>query len=226
MPFQFLSSRVDFPDPSTATDDGLVAVGGDLRPERLIKAYSLGIFPWYSEGQPILWFSPDPRMILSPAKFKRSQSLNRVILSKRYEIRVDTAFSEVIHACASTPRPGQEGTWITSEMIAAYIEMHRLGYAHSFETFDQGELVGGLYGLSLGGAFFGESMFHHRPDASKFALWHLSVFAQARQYDFIDAQTPSKHLASLGAETVERRRFLAALSNTLKKKSLIGPWSI
>lgn len=226
MPFPILTDSNQFPHPSTATDEGLVAIGGDLNPERLIEAYSQGIFPWYSEGQPILWFSPDPRMVLYPGKFKCSHSLKRVIESDRYEIRIDTAFAEVINACAAIPRPGQEGTWITPEMISAYIEMHRLGYAHSFETYHNGELVGGLYGLSLGGTFFGESMFHRVTDASKIALWKLIVFAESRQFDFIDAQTPSNHLQRLGAESVKRSRFLKELKQSLKRESLIGKWSI
>lgn len=216
---------MQFPDPSNATEDGLLAVGGDLKPERLIEAYSKGIFPWYSEGQPILWFSPDPRMVLYPEKFKRSNSLKRVIQSKRFEVRIDTAFEEVIIACSSIPRPGQDGTWITPEMIDAYIEMHRLGYAHSFETYCKGELVGGLYGLSLGAAFFGESMFHKMADASKLALFQLVAFADNHGFDFIDAQTPTKHLQSLGAEIVKRKRFLSELKKSLGQKTKVGKWT-
>jgi len=165
-------------------------------------------------------------MMLYPQKFKCSHSLKRVIESGRFEIRIDTAFAEVINACAATPRPGQEGTWITSDMINAYIEMHRLGYAHSFETYYKGDLVGGLYGLSLGASFFGESMFHRVTDASKIALWQLTVFAKERQFSFIDAQTPSSHLKGLGAESVKRSRFLKELQDSLQSKSLIGSWSL
>ncbi len=214
-----------FPDPINATEEGLVAVGGDLKPERLLEAYSKGIFPWYSEGQPILWFSPDPRMVLYPAKFKCSKSLQRVIQSKRFEVRIDTAFERVIKACSSVPRPGQDGTWITPDMIDAYIKMHRLGYAHSFETYRAGELVGGLYGISLGAAFFGESMFHKTPDASKLALSELVNFARKQGFDFIDAQTPTSHLQSLGAEVVERKRFLEELEISLNQQTKIGKWT-
>lgn len=216
---------MQFPDPANATEDGLLAVGGDLKPERLIEAYSKGIFPWYSEEQPILWFSPDPRMVLYPAKFKCSNSLKRVIQSKRFEVRIDTAFEEVIRACSSVPRPGQDGTWITPEMIDAYIEMYRLGYAHSFETYCKGKLVGGLYGLSLGAAFFGESMFHKVADASKLALSQLVAFANKQGFDFIDAQTPTKHLQSLGAEIVKRKQFLKELRHSQARKSLVGNWA-
>ncbi len=214
-----------FPDPINATEEGLLAVGGDLKPERLVEAYSKGIFPWYSEGQPILWFSPDPRMVLYPAKFNRSKSLQRVIQSNRFEVRIDTAFEEVIKVCSTVPRPGQDGTWITPDMIDAYIEMHRLGYAHSFETYREGELVGGLYGISLGAAFFGESMFHKTPDASKLALSQLVVFACKQGFDFIDAQTPTSHLLSLGAEVVERERFLKELKKSLDQNTIVGKWT-
>tara|TARA_B100000212_G_scaffold333263_2_gene302493 strand:- start:41669 stop:42352 length:684 start_codon:yes stop_codon:yes gene_type:complete len=226
VPLHFLSSKIEFPDPNTATEDGLLAVGGDLSPERLIEAYSRGVFPWYSDGQPILWFSPDPRMVLYPDHFKCSTSLKQHIRSNRFEIRIDTVFKEVIRSCASTPRPGQEGTWITSDMIDAYIEMHQLGYAHSFETFYKGSLVGGLYGLSLGAAFFGESMFHIEPNASKIALYQLVKFAKKRGFNFIDAQAKSSHLQSLGATLVPRNRFLEELQYSLNLETLSGNWSL
>ena len=226
MPLHFLSSKIEFPDPTSSTEDGLLAAGGDLSPERLIEAYSKGVFPWYSDGQPILWFSPDPRMMLYPDHFKCSTSLQRDIQSNRFEIRIDTVFREVIHSCASAPRPGQEGTWITPDMIDAYIEMHQLGYAHSFETFHKGSLVGGLYGLSLGAAFFGESMFHIKSNASKIALSHLVTFAKKHGFDFIDAQAPSSHLQGLGATLVPRNRFLEELQCSLKFETLSGNWSM
>jgi leucyl/phenylalanyl-tRNA--protein transferase len=225
VPIHILTSKIEFPDPTSATEDGLLAVGGDLTPERLIEAYSKGVFPWYSDGQPILWFSPDPRMVLYPGNFKCSTSLQRDIQSNRFEVRIDTAFTEVIRSCASAPRPGQEGTWITSDMIDAYIEMHHLGYAHSFETFHKEKLVGGLYGLSLGAAFFGESMFHIESNASKIAFYQLVTFAKKHGFDFIDAQTPSSHLQSLGATSVPRNRFLKELQSTLKFETLKGNWS-
>ncbi len=225
MPIAILGSENDFPDPGQADAEGLVAIGGDLGPERLLAAYRAGIFPWYSDGQPILWFSPDPRMLLYPERFKCSKSLERVLKSDRYEVRIDTRFEAVIKACAATPRAGQEGTWITEDMIEAYLELHRMGIAHSFETYRNGELVGGLYGLSLGAAFFGESMYHHSPDASKRAFARLVEFANERDFRFIDAQTPSAHLQRLGAERVSRSDFLTQLEDALASDSLIGSWA-
>jgi leucyl/phenylalanyl-tRNA--protein transferase len=203
----------------------LLAIGGDLSPERLLAAYRAGVFPWYSEGQPILWFSPDPRMLLYPNRFKCSKSLERVLNSGRYTVRIDTNFERVISACAHTPRPGQEGTWITDDMIQAYIQLNRLGIAHSFECYRDGELVGGLYGLSLGAAFFGESMYHHSPDASKVAFAGLVTFAKRNSFHFIDAQTPTDHLRRLGAESIARQDFLSQLDKALESDSLIGDWS-
>lgn len=226
MDFHFLTNRIEFPHPTLADENGLLAIGGDLSPERLIAAYQNGVFPWYSEGQPILWFSPDPRMVLYPKNFKRSKSLKRILRSGRFEIRIDTNFEAVIRACAATPRHDQDGTWITDDMIQAYIELNRLGIAHSFETYRDGELVGGLYGLSLGAAYFGESMFHHCPDASKFAFAHLVSFAEQNDFHFIDAQTPTDHLLSLGAENLDREAFLHQLAQALKLDSLIGSWSL
>jgi leucyl/phenylalanyl-tRNA---protein transferase len=226
MDYRILSKRIEFPHPSSADEDGLLAIGGDLSPDRLIAAYKNGIFPWYSEGQPILWFSPDPRMVLYPKDFKRSKSLDRVLRSGRFEIRIDTNFESVIRACAATPRRNQDGTWITEDMIQAYIKLHRLGIAHCFEAYRANELVGGLYGLSLGAAFFGESMFHDNPDASKFAFAHLVAFALQKNFRFIDAQTPSDHLQSLGAEELDRKAFLLQLGQALESDSLIGPWNL
>ena len=225
MNLHILSKRIEFPNPELADEDGLLAIGGDLSPERLITAYQNGIFPWYSEGQPILWFSPDPRMILYPKNFKRSKSLGRILRSDRFELSIDTDFEAVIRACAGTPRAGQDGTWIIEDMIQAYLELNRLGIAHSFETYRDGDLVGGLYGLSLGAAFFGESMFHHYPDASKFAFANLVSFAQKNDFHFIDAQTPTDHLQSLGAEELNREHFLQRLEQALKANSFIGSWT-
>lgn len=225
MNLHILSNRIEFPHPELADEDGLLAIGGDLSSDRLIQAYQNGIFPWYSEGQPILWFSPDPRMVLYPKNFKRSKSLGRVLRSGRFEIRIDTNFETVIRACSATPRPGQDGTWIIEDMIQAYLELHRLGIAHSFETYQDDKLVGGLYGLSLGAAFFGESMFHHCPDASKYAFANLVSFAQQNDFHFIDAQTPTDHLTSLGAEELNRNKFLQQLEQALKPNSLIGSWT-
>lgn len=225
MPVFRLRDEPIFPDPKLAEEEGIIAIGGDLRPERLVAAYSSGIFPWYSEEDPILWFSPDPRMVLYPEHFKRSDSLQRLVRSDKYQLRVDTDFAAVIRACAKIPRPGQDGTWITQDMQNAYLELHRLGLAHSFETYLDGKLVGGLYGVSLGCAFFGESMFHYERDASKFALHHLVAFAQRHHFHFIDAQQPTDHLKRLGAEEVPRDRFLEQLAASQVENTLQGPWT-
>ena len=226
MPIYILSKAIEFPLASLADDDGLLAIGGDLKAERLIEAYSKGIFPWFSEGDPILWFSPNPRMLLYPKNFKCSNSLDRIIKSSKFEIRVGTDFEAVIRACKSTRRHGQGGTWITKDMVTAYVEMHRRGIAHSFETYQDDRLVGGLYGLSIGAVFFGESMFHSEPNASKVAFAQLVSFSQLHGFHFIDAQTPSHHLQSLGAENVDRSRFLSELSIALKSKSITGTWTL
>lgn len=225
MPIFQLRDDPIFPDPELAEEEDIIAIGGDLSPERLIAAYSCGIFPWYSEGDPILWFSPNPRMVLYPQNFKRSDTLARLVRSEKYELRIDTDFPSVIASCAKIPRPGQDGTWITGDMQEAYIRLHELGLAHSFETYLDGKLVGGLYGVSLGNAFFGESMFHHERDASKFAFNALVEFAINHHFDFIDAQQPTKHLTSLGAQEVPRTTFLRELASTQHNPTLQSLWS-
>lgn len=204
-----LTYQLIFPDPSRASEEGILAYGGDLSPSRLMLAYRSGIFPWYSPGDPILWWSPDPRLILELDEFKMSRSLRKKI--SRFEIRFDTAFSEVIRACATAPRPGQKGSWIVSEMIEAYETLHGMGYAHSVEAYHEDQLVGGLYGVSVGGVFCGESMFAKVPDASKvaFAVWVEKL--REWGYDFIDCQVPTSHLKSLGAKEVSRDDFLKRL---------------
>ena len=187
--------------------DGLLAAGGSLTPEILLKAYRQGIFPWYSQGQPILWWSPDPRCVLFPEKLKISRSLRKTLNKNLYEIRQDTAFRDVMMNCAK-PRRDESGTWITQEMLAAYTRMHELGYAHSVECWQDGELVGGLYGMSIGEVFFGESMFSRKPDASKVALEYLCNSIGPK---LIDVQVYSKHMESLGAEMIPRRRFIEYL---------------
>ena len=214
-----------FPEPALAGEDGLLAAGGSLDTEILLEAYSRGIFPWYSEGSPVLWWSPDPRMVLFPERFKVSKSLARSMGRKDLLVRFDSAFSEVIRHCAAQPRPGQDGTWITRAMEEAYTGLHRAGYAHSVEVYRQDKLVGGLYGISLGAAFFGESMFHLERDASKVALWHLVKFVRRHGIEFIDAQQSTAHLKSLGAIEVPRREFLALLTRSLKRQTLRGNWS-
>ena len=194
-----------------AEPNGLLAAGGDLSPERILAAYRRGIFPWFSAGEPILWWSPNPRMVLFPTELKVSRSLAKVLRNKPYEVTLDTAFGRVIGACASTPRDGQTGTWITAEMQAAYDRLHELGHAHSIEVWMDGELAGGLYGMALGKAFYGESMFSWRTDASKIALAHLCRHLQRQGFGIIDCQMETTHLASLGARPIPRSEFLAVL---------------
>ncbi len=205
-----------FPDPETASDEnGIVAFGGDLSPSRLMLAYRSGIFPWYSEGDPVLWWSPDPRLVLRLEDFKLRRSLRKRM--KHFEVRFDTAFSEVIHACAAAPRPGQQGTWLLPEMIEAYETLHALGYAHSAEAWQDGELVGGLYGVVVGGIFCGESMFAKVNDASKVAFAGLVEHLRLRRFELIDAQVPTEHLKSLGACEVPREYFLEKLRELIWK---------
>jgi leucyl/phenylalanyl-tRNA--protein transferase len=209
----WLSTNPVFPPVASALvePNGLLAAGGDLSPERILAAYRQGIFPWYSAGEPILWWSPDPRMVLFPAELKISRSLSKVLRNQSYEVTLDTAFAQVIAACAATPREGQHGTWITTEMQAAYGQLHELGYAHSVEVWMDDKLVGGLYGMALGQAFCGESMFSHHRDASKIAFAHLCVHLQRLGFGIIDCQMETKHLASLGARPIPRSEFVALL---------------
>jgi leucyl/phenylalanyl-tRNA--protein transferase len=225
MPVFRLSDDIFFPNPSLAERDGLLAIGGDLSVERLLLAYQSGIFPWYNEGEPILWFSPNPRFVLMPESLKVSKSMKQVLRKAEFEIRFDSAFEEVIEACAAVPRPGQYGTWITEDMKRAYVQLHREGFAHSAEAWQDGELVGGLYGVSLGNAFFGESMFTRKSNASKAAFITLVRRLEAQGFRLIDCQTPTKHLASLGAVHMRRSDFLVLLRNCLRKKTLKGSWS-
>ena len=201
-----------FPDPSRALEEpnGLLAAGGDLSPERLLAAYRRGIFPWYSPGQQILWWSPDPREVLWPAKFHVSRSLQRELARSLHEIRLDTSFREVVTRCAA-PRARSPGTWITPEMRAAYLRLHELGHAHSIEVWRRGHLVGGLYGVRVGRIFCGESMFSREPGTSKLALAHLAHTAAATGIELIDCQLESRHLRSLGSEAMPRAEFLRLL---------------
>ncbi|NQU51965.1 MAG: leucyl/phenylalanyl-tRNA--protein transferase [Bacteroidetes bacterium] len=216
---------IEFPDPKLADDDGLIAQGGELSPEYLLSAYCQGIYPWFCEDEPILWWSPNPRMILRPNKFKLRKSLYQLIKRASFELRVDTAFREVITNCSRIPRPDQDETWITNDIIDGYLKLHQLGYAHSFESYYNGELVGGLYGISLGNCFFGESMFFTKTDASKVAFYHLVQFALKNNFSFIDAQQPTVHLKSLGAEPISRTNFLELLETALQKETLRGKWT-
>lgn len=204
-----LSYHLSFPDPRTATEEGLVAYGGDLSPSRLMLAYRMGIFPWYSQGDPILWWSPDPRLIMELGEFKLHRSLRKKL--GKFEISFDTAFSEVIRECARAPRRGQKGSWIVPEMIEAYETLHALGHAHSIEAYQDGLLVGGLYGVCVGRVFCGESMFAKVSDASKAAFAALVNKLTEWGFDFIDCQVPTEHLKSLGAKEVSREIFLQRL---------------
>ncbi len=226
MPLFQLTKELAFPRPEMAEPEGLLAVGGDLSVERLLLAYSLGIFPWFGAGDPILWWSPDPRMVLFPAEFHVSERLRRLHRQRKYRVTLDTAFPKVIAACADQPRSGQDGTWITREMEEAYVAVHEAGFAHSIECWDGSRLVGGLYGISLGAAFFGESMFSIEPNTSKLAIWFL--VEQVRRWDFqlIDCQVHTPHLARLGARDVPRKRFLKILKDASARESRRGPWAL
>lgn len=210
----YLSEKLWFPEPITATSDGLLAIGGDLSVERLLLAYNSGIFPWFEEGQPILWWSPDPRMVLFPQKFKVSKSLQQTLRSEKFGITFNQDFERVIANCATVPRKRQAGTWITKGMQEAYFALHKLGFAVSIEVWRNDELVGGLYGIDLPQKkiFCGESMFSLVNDASKVAFYYLSEYAKTRDYKLIDCQIYNSHLESLGAEELDRKHFLRLLS--------------
>ncbi len=215
MPVNLSRRDFTFPDPDDADESGLLAVGGDLKLERLKAAYSKGIFPWYEDGMPILWWSPDPRMVLFPEKLIISHSLKQSIKKQQFTVTFDTAFEQVIGNCSTTPRQGEDGTWITKEMRNAYIKLHHAGLAHSSEAWLDGKLVGGLYGVSMGKAFFGESMFHHETNASKVALYYLVEKLKAWKFHIIDAQVYTNHLESLGGELIPRNQYLQILNNAL-----------
>lgn len=208
------SNNQDFPNVELALIDpnGLLAVGGDLHPNRLLRAYRSGIFPWYTKDQPILWWSPNPRSVLFPQKLKVSRSFRKTIKKKAFQITLDTSFHEVIQACANSPRTGQAGTWITDDMIQAYKHLHKAGFAHSAEAWFNGELAGGLYGVAVGKVFFGESMFSKRTDASKIAFYYLVRQLQRWGFMLIDCQVQSEHLDSLGAESIPRPSFIQMLN--------------
>jgi len=213
-----------FPNPRHASDEGLLAYGGDLSSSRLLTAYRNGIFPWYSEGDPILWWSPDPRLLLYPENFKVRKSFARVLRNGKFTVTFDRYFVEVISLCAVVPRAGQNGSWILPEIKEAYTRLYEEGFAHSVEVHRDGKLVGGLYGLAMGKAFFGESMFSLESDASKVAFKALSDVLAQRGYDFIDCQMKTDHMMGLGAQTVSRDIFLDKLYETLEKPSDLGHW--
>ena len=217
-------SSHDFPDPRYAGDEGLLAFGGDLNPHRILKAYRSGIFPWFNPEDPILWWSPNPRMVLYPNSFKTSKSFRRVLRNKGFEVTFDHAFEEVITYCGDVPREGQEGTWLTKEMKEAYIELHDMGFAHSVEIYYEEKLVGGLYGIAMGKAFFGESMFSLMSNASKVALYSLSNVCAKKSYDFIDCQVETPHMIRWGATLVDRNVFLDQLEDALESSTDFGSW--
>ncbi len=224
MPIYRLPDEHVFPHPSLAEPDGLLAIGGDLHPHRLMLGYASAIFPWYSERQPILWFSPDPRFVLYPERLRVARSLRKRVKQGRYEITMDTAFAEVIRRCKVTRRPRQRGTWITRDMEAAYIALHQQGFAHSVEAWQDGVLVGGLYGVSLGTLFSGESMFAREPDASKVAfVWLVRQLARWG-FELIDCQVHTDHLERFGAEHIPRARYLEGLRRMKVQRPRAAPW--
>ncbi len=227
MPVFQLDTDNIFPNPALAEPDGLLAIGGDLSSERLIEAYRVGVFPWYSEGEPILWWSPNPRMVLFPDRLIVHKNLAKTVRSNKFQISFDTMFEQVIELCSSVPRNGHFGdTWITEEMKLAYGKLHKLGIAHSVEVSYNGRLVGGLYGVSIGGCFFGESMFHTVTDASKVALWHLVERVKEWNFDMIDVQQETEHLKSLGAVSIDRKEFLLLLTDSVTKIGKMGSWNL
>lgn len=225
MPVFLLNEDLVFPDPEAANPDGLLAIGGDLRPDRLLLAYEMGIFPWYSPPDPVLWWCPDPRCVLYCKQLKVSKSMRNVLNQGMFTVTFDEAFKEVMLGCKNAQRPGQDGTWITQEVIDSYSYLHRLGVAHSVEVWHEGRLVGGLYGVSLGRMFFGESMFSEMSNASKVGFIHLVRSLDAMDFELIDCQIYNDHLGSLGAELIPRRQFLDTLAAALNTDTLRGNWS-
>ena len=221
----WLQSDEPFPPvhSALAEPNGLLAAGGDLSAERLIEAYRQGIFPWFSDGEPILWWSPDPRMVLVPAEIKVTRSLAKVLRNRVFEVRADSAFREVMQACAE-PRANQRGTWISDDMIGAYHALHRRGIAHSIETWIDGELAGGLYGVAIGRMFYGESMFTRAPDASKIALVHLARQLQRWGFELIDCQMHTAHLERMGGREVPRVAFMRKLGELVNYPPITGAW--
>jgi leucyl/phenylalanyl-tRNA--protein transferase len=225
MPLFRLTEDHLFPPPHYAEPDGLLAIGGDLCPKRILLAYRLGIFPWYSSDSPILWWSPDPRLVLFPRELKISKSLRRVLKKKTFRVTFDHDFRGVIEGCADVRRKDGEGTWIVPEMIEAYHRLHELGYAHSVESWHEGELAGGLYGVALGRVFYGESMFARRTDASKAAFVHLVELLLQWKFSLIDCQVTTSHLRRFGAREIPRHEFLLHLAMALRAEDYRGSWA-
>jgi leucyl/phenylalanyl-tRNA---protein transferase len=218
-PIPFLDASLSFPDPNKAGPQGLLAAGGDLSPERLLLAYQSGIFPWFNEDSLILWWSPDPRMVLFPEELRISKSMKKIIEKKTYTITRNQCFNDVISSCAETPRRGETGTWITPNMQNAYADLHQMGYAVSYETWHNNDLVGGLYGIELGGVFCGESMFSKMPNASKQAFIYMVQEQHSQGCRLIDCQVHTAHLESLGARPIARGEFLKLLLNANEKSN-------
>lgn len=223
--FQLSDDSLIFPPPDLAREDGLLAVGGDLSVPRLLLAYEQGIFPWYSPGEPLLWWSPNPRLVLFPEEFHLARRLARTIRQQVFHITFDTDFARVIRACGQTRRKEEHGTWLDEDMIQAYCQLHALGHAHSVECWQNGELVGGLYGVALGGAFFGESMFSLVPDSSKVALAALVARLKGWEFELIDCQVGTGHLQRLGAREISGAEFSSRLAQAVIKSSRQGKWS-
>jgi leucyl/phenylalanyl-tRNA--protein transferase len=226
MPVYMLNDELRFPPPEGASPEGVVAIGGDAAPERLVLAYSLGIFPWPHRELPLLWFSPDPRFVLGFDNVHIGRSLRKRIKAKPFEVRADTSFQEVMRGCAESPRPGQDGTWITPELRAGFESLHARGLAHSIEVFDEQRLVGGLYGVAIGRAFCGESMFAREPDASKIAMVTLLGNLRHWGFHFVDCQVYTEHLSRFGATEWPRSKFLLALRRALSLPTHPGPWQL
>jgi leucyl/phenylalanyl-tRNA---protein transferase len=224
MPVYSLPDAHIFPPVSHAEEDGLLAVGGDLHPDRILAAYAQGIFPWYSGRSPILWWSPDPRMVLFPGELKVSKSMQQVLRRGIFKVTLDRDFPGVISACSKVARPGQDGTWLGKDMQRAYTELHRLGHAHSVEVWREGALVGGLYGVALGKVFCGESMFAHESNASKAGFITLVEALRARGFGLIDCQVHTPHLESLGAREIPRAAFVGLLGEGIREEGFVGGW--
>ena len=222
----WLGHALAFPPLEAALQEpnGLLAAGGDLSPNRLLLAYQQGIFPWFSPGDPILWWSPDPRMVLVPGELHVPRSLAKTLRHKPYEIRFDTAFRQVIEACSASPRPGQDGTWIVPDVVDAYCRLHELGWAHSAECWMDGELVGGLYGVAIGKMFYGESMYARRPDASKLAFVHLVRWLHEAGFGLIDCQMRTAHLSRFGGREISRDAFVHSMRQLILEPGIAGTW--
>ncbi|MDX2305476.1 MAG: leucyl/phenylalanyl-tRNA--protein transferase [Microscillaceae bacterium] len=224
MKYYFLDNRLIFPPVEMANEHGILAIGGDLSVSRLLLAYQSGIFPWFSPGEPILWWAPDPRFVLYPEKLYVSKSMRQLFKKQPFEVTLDQSFQKVIANCRQIPRKAQDGTWITEDMQEAYKDLHGLGYAHSVEVWQENELVGGLYGVSLGRCFFGESMFAKVSNASKYGFIFLVEKLREYQFQLIDCQVYTDHLGSLGAELIPRTQFMEELESSLQAETLIGNW--